>query len=930
MTDFFSTPDDLGEIRQSELRSSYGDMLAARAKDALDPKNSLSGMWIFRRLREAHAGGEDLASSGGEYDPYAGTMPSPEVQAAFEARRAAIPETSIADARARVKQEGLDGHMHLPDQPSIKTPVLDLMLQEAHERRDREMAIARGPQGFIPDALGLFTSIGAGMIDPVNIAAFSIPVLGEARMGKLLASAGDSILNRAGVRALQGGAQGAVGTAVLQPADWYLHTQDGQDYTFADALKSVVMGAGMGAAFHSGLRAIGDVRARMKGAPLPGSPEDLLARALMTGRHIPAEVLDEVGITPVQLTALGESPAWAPPVGPMHPAEALADLPPAAREDVLRGAMADVINGQPVRAAEMLGVAAGHDPRIAESFDAWHGSPHDFERFDISKLGTGEGAQVYGHGLYFAENEKVARAYKRSTSDKAFIDKVAELYDEGFSPADAWAEVKAHWSDFTAGEQRLMTALEKDDWLGFDYPHQAVSAALREIKNFDVSQDTADAARAIGNMYRVRLTASQEHFLDWSKPVSEQSPHVRQALANLGVPEQETLSRLTAKGEETFHSPLTGAGVLHVLGRGDMELASKKLAEAGIPGIKYLDRGSRGAGEGTRNFVVFDDKHIEITHKNGEPVKQAELPPKLHALSAEARNWPELPQGATISGAGDNGPVIKGLDGRWREAIDWLRQAQTGDAIGVLEHPEVPGRIDLIWGDSKHGLAHIDAVHPGEAERLPDFWSELRERPGSRGRYITLESDRARAVIARDYRGDPKHWLLTYFELKRKDGAKAPSSSGPGDQTGLRPADDLRSQPSGYYSGEGAGPEGRIGGESGAGNRSHGERAALAAQDPRWHELADTRPAYDDPQAVAESRAADELPEPGSLVPEKSLTALEQAAADAEEVWRRIAPTLPEEVRARAEEALAGLKDDAEARSRIIEDGAACLAAAVM
>lgn len=43
---------------------------------------------------------------------------------------------------------------------------------------------------------------------------------------------------------------------------------------------------------------------------------------------------------------------------------------------------------------------------------AYHGSPHDFDRFDFSKIGTGEGAQAYGHGGYFADNEAVASSYK--------------------------------------------------------------------------------------------------------------------------------------------------------------------------------------------------------------------------------------------------------------------------------------------------------------------------------------------------------------------------------------------------------------------------------------------------------------------------------------------------------------------------------------
>jgi hypothetical protein len=47
---------------------------------------------------------------------------------------------------------------------------------------------------------------------------------------------------------------------------------------------------------------------------------------------------------------------------------------------------------------------------------AYHGTPHDFEQFDTSKIGTGEGTQLYGHGLYFAEHEPVAKWYRDQLS----------------------------------------------------------------------------------------------------------------------------------------------------------------------------------------------------------------------------------------------------------------------------------------------------------------------------------------------------------------------------------------------------------------------------------------------------------------------------------------------------------------------------------
>jgi hypothetical protein len=35
---------------------------------------------------------------------------------------------------------------------------------------------------------------------------------------------------------------------------------------------------------------------------------------------------------------------------------------------------------------------------------------------DTTKIGTGEGAQAYGHGLYFADSEGVARSYRDKLS----------------------------------------------------------------------------------------------------------------------------------------------------------------------------------------------------------------------------------------------------------------------------------------------------------------------------------------------------------------------------------------------------------------------------------------------------------------------------------------------------------------------------------
>ncbi len=52
-----------------------------------------------------------------------------------------------------------------------------------------------------------------------------------------------------------------------------------------------------------------------------------------------------------------------------------------------------------------LNAAAGLDLKF---MTAWYGSPHDHSGFDSSKIGTGEGAQAYGFGHYFASRKRVA------------------------------------------------------------------------------------------------------------------------------------------------------------------------------------------------------------------------------------------------------------------------------------------------------------------------------------------------------------------------------------------------------------------------------------------------------------------------------------------------------------------------------------------
>lgn len=231
-----------------------------------------------------------------------------------------------------------------------------------------------------------------------------------------------------------------------------------------------------------------------------------------------------------------------------------------------------------------------------KGFTAYHGSPHDFDRFSMDKIGTGEGAQAYGHGLYFAENEGVARNYKAALSKPESV--------------------------------RAFPSAEDAKQFGEPVPDGTGGFAA---KLGDGSYVTDGAG---GRMYEVRINADPEDFLDWDKPLSQQSKPVRDAVKELRPDEQTVrmISDLEAKeasGAGNYASRMLLARLKKRFGshaveqdvRGSSimsdERAAALLRDSGIPGIRYLDQGSRGAGEGSRNYVLFRDDIIEIVKKYG-------------------------------------------------------------------------------------------------------------------------------------------------------------------------------------------------------------------------------------------------------------------------------------------------------------------------
>jgi hypothetical protein len=242
---------------------------------------------------------------------------------------------------------------------------------------------------------------------------------------------------------------------------------------------------------------------------------------------------------------------------------------------------------------------------ISGGIRAFHSSPHDFERFDLSKIGTGEGAQVYGHGIYAAENPAVSgqggqywnQFMSRMPSDEQAAAGV--LRNEGFNRQKA-----IEYSNWNLDQ--LRQGAEKGE---LD-PHMMKLYEARQRQH-----DLLTSGAPVGpRTYEVNIKADPSQFLDWDKPVQGQPVFASAAGSRNGLL-RDVLSR-TDTGENLYKALSYDTG----LWKKGSE-ASKILAGEGIPGIKYLDEGSRISSPDQIQAIRENIAHREalLAERPGDP-----------------------------------------------------------------------------------------------------------------------------------------------------------------------------------------------------------------------------------------------------------------------------------------------------------------------
>lgn len=234
------------------------------------------------------------------------------------------------------------------------------------------------------------------------------------------------------------------------------------------------------------------------------------------------------------------------------------------------------IQNEPNRVDRVAILDAAHDidPKMAEavagqSMDmlyqtAYHGSPHKFDKFTLDHMGEGEGAQAYGWGLYFAGNKSVAEWYRRklSTGNMAVI-----------------KDMPSHPGKFSVVSDKGIVSVHDT--------YKQAQKALSEVT---------------GQLYKVELP--DENYLLWDKPLSEQPQAVKDALKKIEGDYIEPELFWQGNGKGIYQHMATELG-------SQLE-ASLALKEIGLNGIQYLDATSRGKGEGSYNYVIFDDAAVQV------------------------------------------------------------------------------------------------------------------------------------------------------------------------------------------------------------------------------------------------------------------------------------------------------------------------------
>ena len=278
---------------------------------------------------------------------------------------------------------------------------------------------------------------------------------------------------------------------------------------------------------------------------------------------------------------------------------------------------------------------------------AWHGSPHDFDTFDLGAIGTGEGNQAHGWGLYFAKKKSVSRNYQKelskrlgTTNPKLFKVEIPDektMLDEDKyfkeQNKDVVNQIVSAVNDLDIDKRKSLLSYYKE------HPAYPVNKEYEKIlgKIQSINQDREYITDAlVNNVSKIKEKIAREAAAEYGYNFDELKADNTFEMAKKLIGEiNEKLSALEKEKEvegakekikedkilesigDTFtKTPYTGRDVYVALSKafGGDKGASEFLNSTGVKGITY-----DGYTDG-RCYVVFDDKAIKVIEKYNQSI----------------------------------------------------------------------------------------------------------------------------------------------------------------------------------------------------------------------------------------------------------------------------------------------------------------------
>jgi len=262
---------------------------------------------------------------------------------------------------------------------------------------------------------------------------------------------------------------------------------------------------------------------------------------------------------------------------------------------------------------------------------AFHGSGADFDKFELSKIGTGEGNQAYGYGLYFTDTESIAKFYRNTVeyqnkikgrNNLKYKDRFVEDLDSEAQSSDPYqrallkvkGQLDYHTGNPQVAIQRSIRSLldeiseNKNNNIELstgvsvsDYITKNNNETVAELKKLDpklFSQET-------GKTYQVNIKAYKQELINYDTSLKEQTRR------------NQLILRPYYEKYEVAETADFGDLLEKVYRHLPQDEFAEQLSRQGIKGLFYKAGRTNTPDSKATNFVIFDDEIIDVMKKYG-------------------------------------------------------------------------------------------------------------------------------------------------------------------------------------------------------------------------------------------------------------------------------------------------------------------------